>query len=1122
MPSLHMLRRVEEERKRQADKLRSAKKSISTIALLITAAASLIGLALVLFIWHELELRIDAATVGLFFLYAVFILCFVSLFIISKRYIIRYFTNAREFISTDNLTGLRDYITFQLDSEEALLKRDGKTRCIFYFDVKNFKYINDAYGYSVGDETLIHISDVLRSQSDEGDIFGRVSGDSFVLLREYKGPHDLGSFFNRLVSEICNAPVCIRHKYNLHISAGVYIIESEQNKLSVEAMVDRAILAQETVKNQSGSSYAIFTEQIRQEIHREKQIEQEMAAALENGEFEIYFQPKCDIQRGNLIVGAETLVRWNSQKMGMLYPSAFLHVLEKNGFIVEVDRYIFEQVCIYIRGRLDRKQPVVPISVNISRIDMCQADFIEFYSSVKKKYSIPDGMLQLEFTESIAYDNHELFSNMIKKLRDNGFDLSLDDFGKGNSSLNVIKDLHVDVLKLDMMFFRDCDSRERAEAVVTSIVSMAKALGMKTVAEGVETRSQVEFLRKIGCDVVQGFVFAKPMPAKEMNEYIDELPKREALLCLDNERDDFKRVSDRLWTDAAPAKYAAALQFIDDAVVTEIDLDKGIFHIENVSDTGIAPAVKEKSYDEYIKRFAFDRVYPSDREEWIEKFSSKGIRSAFYRGENSISLRFRALDAGNKQYVWYENTVQKLDAGDAAANRAIGFIRNVHMKRWMDSKGGEGQIRFIDTILDLYRSVYEINLNTLTYKRLDMQSHTVSRSGNYRDLIENTVKYIPEDERAVYLDTFSPGNLRKELAKESALIQLEHQTVVDGQTRWYSVTVIRENSVPDRFMAMMFIQDIHDKRAKELERYNKINRLKNAIASTFEDIIEINLTTDAVEMIGNKNAHRTDLPGNYTDYLNRMILTSLHPDDRERFLRTFGREALVNAMVMEGFSERIDRYRLIDSQGNYHWMRYYALKDPGSDPKSFIIYLYSKNIDNTMRELEILQEKADHDSLTGVFNRRIFEQNVKEQLAISGNKLHALMIIDIDDFKKINDRWGHMTGDETLTLLSKKIVQCFRNEDIVGRTGGDEFVVFMKDIPSAESAVRKADEICRIIRGPLGINTYEGFVTCSIGISLYGIDGHTYEDLFRKADMALYRAKERGKNRSQLYSGMAG
>jgi EAL domain-containing protein (putative c-di-GMP-specific phosphodiesterase class I) len=217
----------------------------------------------------------------------------------------------------------------------------------------------------------------------------------------------------------------------MYLSAGVYIVEDNSERINISAMVDRAIIAQETIKNLSGTRYSVYNEKMREQIHYEKELEQDMVTALGTGEFEIYLQPKCDIQKGDAIVGAETLVRWNSSKKGLLNPSAFIPLLEKNGFIVEVDNYVFELVCSYLRERLDHGMAVVPISVNVSRIDISQNDFVRRYTAVKQKYSIPNGLLQLEFTETIAYDDHEAFSNIIKELRANGFDCSLTTSARG-------------------------------------------------------------------------------------------------------------------------------------------------------------------------------------------------------------------------------------------------------------------------------------------------------------------------------------------------------------------------------------------------------------------------------------------------------------------------------------------------------------------------------------------------------------------------------------------------------------------------------------------------------------------------------------------------------------------
>lgn len=214
----------------------------------------------------------------------------------------------------------------------------------------------------------------------------------------------------------------------------------------------------------------------------------------------------------------EALSRWHSTERGIIPPNEFIPLFEKNGSIIQLDRMVFETLCQKAQQYLaEGRQPLV-MACNVSRLGMFQNDFVDFYVGIKQKYEIPNGVLELEFTESIIWDNYDLFRQNVMELQKNGFLCAIDDFGSGYSSLNVLKNLPMDILKLDMLFFREESDVTRARTVIANIVVMAKELNMKTVAEGVEQMEQVEFLRKIGCDVVQGYVFARPMPMADFDQ----------------------------------------------------------------------------------------------------------------------------------------------------------------------------------------------------------------------------------------------------------------------------------------------------------------------------------------------------------------------------------------------------------------------------------------------------------------------------------------------------------------------------------------------------------------------------------------------------------------------------
>ncbi len=467
-------------------------------------------------------------TWGLVGIIAGAVLVFAFLMILIKRTNDQGLNALKKMAFTDQLTGYRNYPKFLIDARKLLGRKKDKQYSLWYSDLKNFKIVNAMFGYDIGDQVIKAWADMIAADMREGEMFCRVAGDNFVVLREYISHEESLKRFHFISDQLAAFPITASRGYKLELCSGIYVVDDNNDDQTINDMMDAANVAQKSVKNLSGPQVAFYSAEMREKIIRETELESRMENALKNGQFKVYMQPKIDIRHNDIVAGAEALVRWISPEDGFLSPAEFIPLFERNGFVIKLDEYMFEAVCGMYHERLagGKVMPVV-ISVNVSRLCMLQPDFVEKYVAIKNKYDIPDKCIELEFTESIAFDNHERFRDIVKAFQDNGFLCSLDDFGAGHSSLNILKDLPMDVLKIDMLFFREGENACRDREIVKGIVNMAKALHMKTVAEGVESFEQVEFLRKIGCDIVQGYVFSKPIPVKEFDDFVEEHQKKE-------------------------------------------------------------------------------------------------------------------------------------------------------------------------------------------------------------------------------------------------------------------------------------------------------------------------------------------------------------------------------------------------------------------------------------------------------------------------------------------------------------------------------------------------------------------------------------------------------------------
>ncbi|QCT70675.1 bifunctional diguanylate cyclase/phosphodiesterase [Eubacterium maltosivorans] len=409
---------------------------------------------------------------------------------------------------TDDITGFSNFNKFVLDSEHWLGGKKELQYAIVSFDIDKFKAINDLYGFQSGNQLLAAMSETIASFLDDKETFCRVASDDFALLLHYKTIGDLSGRLEALRGHLA----CLDFDIPFTLSFGIYLVQEDH--LTVNHMYDRADMARKSIKGANGNGIAYFDTVMRNQILRERKIENQMDEALASNQFKVYLQPKYSLKTLQP-VGAEALVRWLHPEKGLIPPAEFIPLFEKNNFVIKLDFFMFESICKQQRMWMDQGLSPLLISVNFSRKHLSHSDFAENLMAVVKKYDVPPDCLELEVTESAVFDNIDVLASVFKALNDFGVKISIDDFGTGYSSLNLLKELPVDVLKMDKEFFNETTLSRRGEKVVESVIQMAHSLDIKVVAEGVETQDQIDFLKKIGCDIIQGYYFAKAMPVED-------------------------------------------------------------------------------------------------------------------------------------------------------------------------------------------------------------------------------------------------------------------------------------------------------------------------------------------------------------------------------------------------------------------------------------------------------------------------------------------------------------------------------------------------------------------------------------------------------------------------------
>lgn len=416
----------------------------------------------------------------------------------------------------DPLTGLFNRHAFMHNARRVIDENPLTEFALMNLNIGSFKTVNDLMGRDVGDKVLIAIADALRGLFTGNGVFARFFADKFIVLTPYSERAVHPQTVLETVQRTLKASGLIPHEMQYYI--GVYRVTDRG--MSVENMADRAAIACRSVNGSFREHIAYYDEKMRQSMLEEQEICDESHRALQNGEFIVYYQPIYGI-KAKRFTSAEALVRWNHPTKGMISPGKFVPVFEKNGFIAELDLYVLEQVCKYMKRRRDAGLPDFPVSVNISRMSLYNPNLFETISEITDRYNIDPKYFRIEITESAYNDNPALLLETIDKLRDKCYPVLMDDFGSGYSSLNTLKDIPIDILKLDMKFMQGFEKNGKVGTIVTSVARMAKWLNIPMLAEGVETKEQFDFLSSVGCAYIQGFYFSRPVCEEEFSRLIE-------------------------------------------------------------------------------------------------------------------------------------------------------------------------------------------------------------------------------------------------------------------------------------------------------------------------------------------------------------------------------------------------------------------------------------------------------------------------------------------------------------------------------------------------------------------------------------------------------------------------
>lgn len=418
----------------------------------------------------------------------------------------------------DSIANIGSMGKFRIDVEPILQSERKLNYYAIAIDIDKFKVINDLYGYENGDRVIAFLAKMLQIGLNEEDYITRSNADNFVILKQAENDEKIVSYLEKIYNCVDEVMLAQKVHYRMLLKAGIYPITKEDKNIS--NIIDRANIAKKSIGQIHTSTHGFYSEEMRQKNIEDKQLENEMEEALKKRQFCMYLQPQIDLETKK-IVSAEALVRWKHPEKGMIPPFKFIPLFENNGFITKLDFYMWEETIRTIKRWKEKNQIMVPIAINLSRVDVEQQGSVEGLVALMEKYQMSTKWIKTELTESICSEEGSAIMEKMQYLKDYGFKIAVDDFGSGYSSLHLLKTMPIDILKIDKSFLDiDLDMDIRNEIVIRDVVDMGKHLNLQIIVEGVETQEQSDFLEAIGCDIVQGYYYGKPMPVEEFEEVL--------------------------------------------------------------------------------------------------------------------------------------------------------------------------------------------------------------------------------------------------------------------------------------------------------------------------------------------------------------------------------------------------------------------------------------------------------------------------------------------------------------------------------------------------------------------------------------------------------------------------
>lgn len=861
-------------------------------------------------------------------------------------------------------------------------------------DFDNFNYVNDLFSYEVGDRLLDRITEHFIGQMRDGEVLTRLHADHFAFWLYAESAQAVVQRLHEMTNMRALLDGVLPKDYSLVCSGGVVLVSDGRQSLA--ALLDKANFARKQAKGSCANTFLVFDEKMNEEVGWRKAITLAMESALKRREFEMFLQPKV-LLKTEEIVGAEALVRWNSPEHGMIVPDRFIPILEQNGFIRQLDFFMLAEACRFLSRSEALGIPKLPISVNFSKVHVRTPGLVDKIYHIAKEYAVAPQLIEIEFTENVFLDDYHALLDIARSLKFLGFRVSLDDFGKAYSSLSHLKELPLDVIKIDKEFLRATTNSEKGRVIIAKMVELIKSLRMTSVMEGVETEEQVDFLQKLCCDLGQGYFYARPMPVPQYIEFVRE---------------------------GKPAQ------------------DDALLFVESGG---------EPSYQHTVpQEFQMDN--------WELFTLSQNIDMGLMKGY--------ICDACTMQYV---------------NDRALGIIG--YTRQEFREALGNSVLAFthpddIPSVLQNFQVLKESG------KPISFSTRAIRKDGACIVLQGRGSCVMDRDGRPIAIFAF--------------------QDVTDSVRHTEMLQRSLESKIAEQESIIASERESREALRVSEERYRLIVEQSDDVMFDWDFAAdEISFSDKFARVFGRPStSHWATDPA----YAARYV----HPDDRQAF------EQWVQETYRQPNSTGIE-LRVSRTDGAYLWLRGRStpmLNREGSPVRAVGVFT---DITRQKDEVEALTRKSQLDPLTHLFNKEEMPRRVQSILLGEPDSPGALFIIDVDNFKGVNDNLGHQFGDSVLVEVAQKTQALFRETDVVGRIGGDELAVFARGLPDGAALRERADMLVQTMRSTYFGATAQYAVSISVGIACYPAHGSSFGELYHLADVALYESKGGGKDRYTVY-----